>query len=216
MHKRALFFILYLVFSSLSVVFVCFFCSCVLAFIIILLIVYMALLEIIQYPDVRLSVPGTAVDRVDDTVKRLITDMFETHYGQQNCAALAATQLDTGRYQGLAPPRITVIDFSEKKDNPLCLVNPVIVDRQGETFEPEGCMSVYAVQAKVRRAEKITVSYLDESGVSQQLQADGFLAKCIQHEMDHLDGVLFIDHLPKLKQKLIRKKLLKRFVQGGG
>ena len=106
--------------------------------------------------------------------------------------------------------RITVIDFSENKDSPLCLINPKIVKKQGQTFSSEGCMSVARVSAKVKRAERINVEYMDENGEQQTLDADGFLAKCIQHEIDHLDGYLFLDRLTKVKQLLLRQKLRSR------
>jgi len=102
-----------------------------------------------------------------------------------------------------------VIDFSQNKDTPLCLINPVITEQDGQTFTEEGCMSVARVSAKVRRAESITVEYLDEQGVHREMKADGFMAKCIQHEIDHLDGKLFIDKVFGLKKTLILKKLKK-------
>ena len=170
----------------------------------------MALLDIIQHPDPRLSLRGQTVAAVDDTVKRLVTDMFETHYAQENCAALAATQLDTSRFSTLPPLRITVIDFSETKDQPLCLINPEIISKEGETNTPEGCMSIAGVLAPVRRAARIEVTALDESGRPLRFHADGFLAKCIQHELDHLDGVLFLQRLSKVKQKLLRQKLIRQ------
>ena len=132
--------------------------------------------------------------------------MFDTHYAQENCAALAATQLDFNQDEKNPAYRITVIDFSENKDQPLCLINPEIIERDGETNTEEGCMSVYNVSAKVARAASIKLTYLDQQGEKQSMYADGFMAKCIQHELDHLDGLIFLDRLPMIKQKMIRKK----------
>lgn len=166
----------------------------------------MAILPILQYPDPRLTKPGVEVKCVDDQIKKIIENMFETHYAQENCAALAATQLDHGP-SVREVPRITVIDFSEKKDSPLCLVNPEI-EPIGASFTntQEGCMSVKGVHAKVKRAEKIRVKALDREGNPLDFEADGFMAKCIQHELDHLDGIVFIKRLSLLKQKIINHK----------
>ena len=166
----------------------------------------MAVVPILQYPDPRLKIKAKPVDKVDDNIRAIVASMFATHYNQRNCAALAASQLDWGQTVDNPAYRITVIDFSEEKNSPLCLINPVIRNPKGETNSQEGCMSVQNVSAKVRRAERITVDYLDEAGNAQTLDADGFLAKCIQHEVDHLDGVLFIDRLSKIKQMLLKRK----------
>lgn len=167
------------------------------------------LLPILQYPDPRLFVPGKTVEVVDAQVKKIVTDMFETHYAQENCAALAATQLGIGL-------RITVIDFSEEKDQPLCLINPVITERsEATTYLEEGCMSVYGVSSKVRRSERITLTYLDAQGKSCEMRdVDGFMAKCIQHELDHLDGVLFLDKLPSSKRAIVLQKLARTARRG--
>ncbi len=164
------------------------------------------ILDIIQYPDRRLKIPGRKVEVVDDAIKKIVSDMFDTHYAQENCAALAATQLDFSQDEKNPAYRITVIDFSENKDQPLCLINPEIIERDGETNTEEGCMSVYNVSAKVARAASIKLTYLDQQGEKQSMYADGFMAKCIQHELDHLDGLVFLDRLPMIKQKMIRKK----------
>ncbi len=167
----------------------------------------MAVLRILQYPDPRLKTVGIAVTDFGNDIQRIIDDMFETHYAQENCAALAATQLDL-----IDPPHITVIDFSEKKNEPLCLVNANIVANEGKTIEEEGCMSVGpggAVYEKVIRAEKITVEAQDRDGNALNFEADGFMAKCIQHELDHLKGILFIDHLSPLKRQRVFKQLKK-------
>lgn len=164
----------------------------------------MTLLTILNYPDPKLKRIARKVSHIDDHIKKIIADMFETHYNAKNCAALAATQLDL-----IDPPHITVIDFSEEKNSPLCLINAEIIDRKGNHKEQEGCMSVYPdhIHAAITRSEKITVTYLNQNGVEQTLEADGFMAKCIQHELDHLNGIIYIDHLSKLKRSLIEKKI---------
>jgi len=159
----------------------------------------MAKLEIVQHPDPRLSMPGQVVTEITPEVRKMVDDMFETHYAQQNCAALAATQL------GL-PWRITVIDFSEKKDQPLCLINPEVIAGEGETNTPEGCMSIAGVYEKVRRFEKIKVRALDLDGKERIYEEEGFMAKCMQHEIDHLNGRLFIDRLSQLKRKIVNRR----------
>jgi len=167
----------------------------------------MAKLKILQFPDPRLKQKARAVDNVTDEIKRIIDDMFETHYAAENCAALAATQLDIEN-----PPHITVIDFSENKDQPLCLINGEILSREGEHTEEEGCMSVghgLGIYEKVTRAAKIHVRAMNMEGETIEFEADGFMAKCIQHELDHLNGKLFIDHLSSLKRKRVNKRLEK-------
>jgi peptide deformylase len=164
----------------------------------------MAVVNILQYPDSRLRLKGQKVTDFGDAFQKIIDDMFDTHYAAENCAALAATQLDIPN-----APFVTVIDFSEKKDQPLCLVNAMIVERDGETHEPEGCMSVELGYEKVKRAEKIKVNYQDRHGNQQTMEADGFMAKCIQHELDHLEGMLFVDRISKLKKDRITKRITK-------
>ncbi len=167
----------------------------------------MTVLKILQYPDPRLKTVGKTVTDFGSSTQRIIDDMFETHYAQKNCAALAATQLDL-----IDPPHITVIDFSEKKDEPFCLVNAKIVATRGETHEEEGCMSVGpggAIYEKIPRAEEITVAAQDRHGNTLNFEADGFMAKCIQHELDHLKGILFIDYLSPLKRQRVLKQLKK-------
>ena len=131
----------------------------------------MPILPIVQFPDIRLSSPTKEVSIFDDSLQKDIDDMIETHYAQTNCAALAANQLGINR-------RVTVIDFSEQKNDLLILVNPYITHKEGETFQPEGCMSVDGIYEKVKRAEKITVEYQSREGEKNTLTADGFLAKC--------------------------------------
>lgn len=161
----------------------------------------MTILSIVQYPDPRLAEPTKLVTDFGDATQKIIDDMFETHYAQENCAALAANQL------GL-PWRITVIDFSEEKNQPLCLVNGKIVAQKGEVNTHEGCMSLLdAGYHKVTRASEVTVEYQDRYGEKKVMEADGFMAKCIQHELDHLDGKVYLDHLGQLKRKMIDRKL---------
>lgn len=159
----------------------------------------MTVLSILQYPDPRLKTVARTVDDFGPETQQIIDDMFETHYNAVNCAALAATQLDIQN-----PPRITVIDFSENKDQPLCLVNGEIIERSGEKTEEEGCMSVGGnTFEKVTRAEKIKVRAQDRDGKALEFEAEGFMAKCIQHEFDHLDGKIFLDRLSTLKRQRI-------------
>jgi len=162
----------------------------------------MALIRILQYPDPRLRTKGTAVTDFGPKFQQIVDDMFETHYASSNCAALAATQLDI-----IHPPHVTVIDFSAQHNEPLCLVNAKIVHKEGETNQEEGCMSVLKAYEKVNRAEKISVQSVDRFGKPQNFEADDFLAKCIQHELDHLSGVLFIDYLSSMKRDRIRKNI---------
>lgn len=170
----------------------------------------MAIIRILQHPDPRLkTVAQPVTDFQSAEFQQIVDDMFETHYAAENCAALAATQLDLEN-----PPHVTVIDFSEKKNEPLCLVNAKIVERMGERVEPEGCMSVGCdiganVYEKVSRADKIKVEAFDRHGNPLNFEADGFMAKCIQHELDHLDGKIFLDRLSKLKRLRLEQKLQK-------
>jgi peptide deformylase len=168
----------------------------------------MAKIRILQYPDTRLKTIARKVENFDDPeLQKIIDDMFETHYAADNCAALAACQLDIEN-----PPHITVIDFSATKDQPLCLVNGEVVSTDGEHTEEEGCMSVgcdigVGVYEKVSRPEKIKVKAFDRHGELLEFEAEGFMAKCIQHELDHLDGKIFLDRISKLKRQRLEKKL---------
>ncbi len=168
----------------------------------------MALIRILQYPDPRLKTQAKKVEQFDDPkIQQIIDDMFETHYAADNCAALAATQLDL-----IDPPHITVIDFSTTKDQPLCLINGEVIAREGEHSEEEGCMSVgcdlgIGVYEKVSRPAKISVKAFDRHGKRLEFEAEGFMAKCIQHELDHLNGMIFLDHLSNLKRRRLEKKL---------
>lgn len=169
----------------------------------------MSLLAILQYPDPllkRIAIPVDPAYIQSADIQQVIDDMFETHYQADNCAALAATQLDLKTAW-----HITVIDFSENKNEPLCLINAKIIEMHGEHIEAEGCMSVYPdiVREKVKRAQKITVQFLDREGQAQELLAEGFMAKCIQHELDHLAGRLYLDRLSDLKRQRLLDKVRK-------
>lgn len=167
----------------------------------------MTVLKILQYPDKRLKRIAVRVETFDDTIQKVIDDMFETRYATDSCAALAATQLDLEIAWS-----ITVIDLSKDNNEPLCLVNPEIIAREGEQIEYEGCMSVYPeyIHERVKRDMKITVKAQDRHGKPFELTAEGYLAKCIQHEVDHLNGGLYIDRLPKMKLERIAKKVKKQ------
>lgn len=161
----------------------------------------MAILTILEFPDERLRKTATHVEAVDESVRRLIDDMLETMYAAPG-VGLAANQVNVQK-------RVIVIDVSEEKNAPLCLINPKLVEKQGAEEMDEGCLSVPGVFEKVSRAEKVKVRALDREGNSFELEAEGLLAVCIQHEMDHLDGKLFVDYLSPLKRQLVRKKLKK-------
>jgi len=161
----------------------------------------MAILDILYYPDKRLRTVAKPVEAVDDSIKKLVDDMFETMYEAPGIG-LAATQVNVHQ-------QIIVIDVSEEKDQPLCLINPTIVAEQGAEVCDEGCLSVPDVYEIVERAEKVTVKALDQNGAEYTLDADELLAVCIQHEIDHLKGKLFVDYLSPLKLQRIKKRLLK-------
>ncbi|QTS83928.1 peptide deformylase [Coxiella endosymbiont of Amblyomma nuttalli] len=163
------------------------------------------MLKILQYPNPRLKTIAEPVKKFDDTLQKIIDEMFETHYNTENCAALAATQLDFK-----SPKHITVIDFSPQKNKPLCLVNAEIIYCIGKHIEAEGCMSVGGgIYEKVIRAAKIKVHARDRYGKSMEFEVNGFMAKCIQHELDHLNGIIFLDHLSALKRRRIDKRFRK-------
>lgn len=161
----------------------------------------MAQLEILHYPDQRLRTEARPVEKVDDQIRQLVDDMFETMYAAPGIG-LAATQVNVHQ-------QVVVIDISQENDQPLCLINPEIIESDGAEESEEGCLSVPEIYDKVQRAEQITVKALDRDGVEFTLKADGLLAVCIQHEMDHLQGKLFVDYLSPLKQQRYRKKLEK-------
>jgi peptide deformylase len=161
----------------------------------------MALLEILRFPDKRLRTKAKPVEQVDKEVQQIIDDMYETMYDAPGIG-LAATQVNIHR-------QIIVMDLSEEKDQPLCLINPKILYSEGMEKTEEGCLSVPTYYAKVQRAEKVTVQALDQQGEPFELEADELLAVCIQHEIDHLQGKLFIDYLSPLKQHRLLKKIEK-------
>ncbi|MCP4996018.1 MAG: peptide deformylase [Gammaproteobacteria bacterium] len=161
----------------------------------------MAILEILRFPDSRLRKKAQPLAGVDDELRQFVDDMFETMY-QAPGIGLAATQVNDSR-------RVVVIDISEDHDQPICLINPEILSKEGEEEMDEGCLSVPGIYEPVVRADKIRVRALDLKGEQQTFDAEGLLAVCIQHEMDHLDGKLFIDYLSNLKRQRIRKKLEK-------
>ena len=161
----------------------------------------MALLEILRFPDPRLSRKARPVEVVDDDLRKTAEDMLETMYAAPGIG-LAATQVNILQ-------QLAVIDVSEDKNEPRCLINPKIIERDGEEEMREGCLSVPEVFAYVKRAERITVEFLDLEGQTTTLEADGLLAVCIQHEIDHLQGRLFIDYLSPLKRERLKKKMLK-------
>ncbi|MGZ8215920.1 peptide deformylase [Methylomagnum sp.] len=161
----------------------------------------MAILTILEFPDERLRKKAVALETVDESIKRLVSDMLETMYAAPGIG-LAANQVNVQK-------RIIVIDVTEEKNSPLCLINPEIIDKQGTEEMDEGCLSVPGIFEKISRAEKIRVRALDREGNPFELEADSILAVCIQHEMDHLEGKLFVDYLSPLKRQMVRKKLKK-------
>jgi peptide deformylase len=162
----------------------------------------MAILEILQYPDPRLNTPARRVEKLDAATRKLIDDMAETMYAAPG-VGLAATQVDVHK-------QILVIDVSEDHGDLRVFVNPEITRREGLAVNQEGCLSVPGIYDNVERAESVTVTALDRNGARFTLNASGMLATCIQHEMDHLHGKIFIDYLSELKQNRVRAKLKKR------
>lgn len=158
----------------------------------------MALLDILHYPDPRLYNKAKAVERVDEKLRTLIDDMFETMYAAPGIG-LAAVQVNL-------PLRVITIDVSEERGEPLCLVNPEILARRGTVELEEGCLSVPGVYEMVLRSEWIRVKALNRNGDAFEMEAKDLLSVCIQHEMDHLEGKLFVDYLSQLKRQRIRKK----------
>ena len=162
----------------------------------------MAKLTILEFPDPRLRTRAAPVVAVDDSIRTLIDDMLETMYAAPGIG-LAATQVNVHK-------RVLVADVSQEQDQPLAFVNPEIIERDGKTEAEEGCLSVPGIFDKLTtRSARIRVRALDRNGKPFELDADGLLAVCIQHEMDHLEGKLFVDYLSELKRTRIRKKLEK-------
>ena len=159
----------------------------------------MAKLKILEFPDPRLRTRAKPVEVVDDELRATIDDMFETMYAAPGIG-LAATQVDIHR-------RFLVTDVSSDKSEPYVLINPEILEMDGEAVSEEGCLSVPGYYEEVERAEHIRVKFLDRNGEETEMEAEGLLAICIQHEMDHLEGKLFVDYLSEAKRGRIRKRL---------
>lgn len=162
----------------------------------------MAILKILHFPDPRLRKKATPISNVTDEIRQLADDMLETMYAAPG-VGLAANQVNIQK-------RIIVIDTSEDKSAPLVLINPEIIDKQGEREHEEGCLSVPEAYEMVTRADTVKVKALNTDGKEFELEADELLATCIQHEIDHLDGKLFVDYLSNLKRQRIKKRLEKQ------
>lgn len=162
----------------------------------------MAKLNILEFPDPRLTTVASEVKSFDEVLKKLVKDMLETMYSA-NGIGLAATQVNVHK-------RILVLDVSENQERPLVYINPQILSQSGEQNQEEGCLSVPGIYANVKRAENITVKAQDMDGNSFEEQLEGLHAVCVQHEMDHLIGRLFVDYLSPLRRNMVKKKLEKR------
>ena len=161
----------------------------------------MTKLNILRFPDKRLRIKAKKVVEIDENIRILVADMFETMTNADGIG-LAATQINFHQ-------QIVVIDISKERNQPLCLINPKIIKESGHSDYEEGCLSVPEYKAMITRAENITVEALNENGEKFELEADGLLATCIQHELDHLKGKLFVDYLSKLKQQRLKKRFEK-------
>jgi len=161
----------------------------------------MPMLAILEYPDPRLRKKAAPVSAVDEAVRRLVDDMLETMYAARG-VGLAATQVDVHQ-------RVLVLDVSEERNQPLVLINPEILSAEGRAPGEEGCLSLPGIYEKLPRATHVRVRALGRDGVPFEMNAEGLLAVCIQHEMDHLEGKLFVDYLSELKRQLIRRRLEK-------
>ncbi len=161
----------------------------------------MPVLEVLTFPDERLRTKAKPVETIDSEIKTLVKNMFETMKDEKGIG-LAATQVNVHK-------RVVVMDVSEEQDSPYVFINPEILEKEGSTISEEGCLSVPNNYAKVDRAEKVKVKALNEHGESFEIEAEGLLAICIQHELDHLEGKLFVDYLSPLKRNRIKKKLEK-------
>ena len=161
----------------------------------------MAILDVLRFPDERLRTVAKKIIEVDKSITTIISDMFDT-MRHENGIGLAATQVNVHK-------RLVVMDVSENQDTPMVFINPEITHKEGKTISEEGCLSVPNNYAQVERAEKITVTALDKTGEPFTLDADGLMAICIQHELDHLKGILFVDYLSPLKRQRIKTKLEK-------
>jgi len=163
------------------------------------------ILDILKYPDKRLRTIAKPVVSVDETIRHQVKDMFETMYEAPGIG-LAATQVNFHQ-------RIIVIDISDQCNEPICLINPEVIEKSGEIQWEEGCLSVPDYYENVIRANDIKVQALNQHGETFELEASEMLSVCIQHEIDHLDGILFVDHLSKLKQKRLKKKTEKKVIK---
>jgi peptide deformylase len=166
----------------------------------------MARLPILEYPDPRLRIRAQRVTKVDAEIRRLADDLLETMYAAPGIG-LAATQVDVHQ-------RVLVIDVSEQRNQPYCLINPEILAAEGRIDSEEGCLSVPGTYEYVERASKIRVRALNTDGEIVEIEAEDLLAVCIQHEMDHLDGKLFVDYLSEMKRRRLKKKMLKKAKHG--
>ncbi|NQY27726.1 MAG: peptide deformylase [Piscirickettsiaceae bacterium] len=165
----------------------------------------MAIKQILRFPDPRLRKKAVSISEVTDKIRQLADDMLETMYAAPGIG-LAANQINVQK-------RIVVMDVSEEKDSPLVFINPEIINKEGEREYEEGCLSVPEAYEMVTRADKVSVTALDRDGNSFELDADDLLATCIQHEIDHLDGKLFVDYISNLKRQRIKKRLEKQLKQ---
>lgn len=159
----------------------------------------MAILPILQFPDPRLRIKAAPVTKVDAALRKQVEDMYETMYDARGIG-LAATQVDIHL-------QIFTMDLSRDSNEPQCVLNPEIIHREGMQYEAEGCLSVQETYDKIERAFKVKMRGVDLDFKPIEIEAEGLLASCIQHELDHLNGVLFIDHLSRLKQERVRKKI---------
>jgi peptide deformylase len=162
----------------------------------------MALLNILEYPDPRLRTKASPVPEVTPAIRKLADDMLETMYAAPG-VGLAATQVDVHI-------RLLVMDVSEERNQPHVLINPRILEKDGKEVGEEGCLSVPDFTEKVERAARVRVGYMDLEGQTRELEAEGLLAVCVQHEMDHLEGKLFVDYLSELKRQRLKKRAAKQ------
>jgi peptide deformylase len=167
----------------------------------------MARLPILEYPDPRLRIRAEPVTKVDADIRRFVEDLFETMYAAPGIG-LAATQVNVHK-------RILVCDVSADRTEPICLINPEILSSEGTTNSEEGCLSVPEFYDYIDRAAKVKVRALDRDGKPFELEAEGLLAVCVQHEMDHLEGKLFVDYLSELKRERLKKKAVKKAKRSG-
>lgn len=161
----------------------------------------MALLPILQYPDTRLRIKASPIEQIDDELRRIVDDMYETMYDSKG-VGLAATQVNIHK-------RLFVMDTSREKTQQITVINPEILNMEGECYEDEGCLSVVGAYDKVKRASKVRFRGMDLNGKLFELDAEDLMAVCVQHEVDHLNGILFVDHLSKLKLDRIKQKINK-------